>query len=344
MLNLTDRRKRRHGFTLVELLVVIAIIGILISLLLPAVQAAREAARRSQCENNLKQHALAMLNYESAKKVFPPGRAGCDGSNCPGCQGHGNEKRQSTSGFVAMLAYIEGSALYPLSSMDSGSGASNVWGVWNESNNSGLFSAWQDAQRLQLVGARPGVLVCPSSMADPFFLLTDPQASGVYAPLPQQSAIGSYGLCHGHLGPRNIGSVMKCDNTGLFNYVVRRSRRQIADGTSKTFAIGEVIGGHTASGVNIWTYAFRTGSVLRNTENPLNIPVGQPSTSPGSNCDYGPCWNGAFGSEHKGGANFAYTDGHVSYVSENIALDVYQAASTIAGRRDGTVEPSQTPQ
>ena len=75
----------RHGFTLVELLVVIAIIGILVALLLPAIQAAREAARRTQCQNNLKNIALACLNYENSHKVLPPGAintglAGPDGN------------------------------------------------------------------------------------------------------------------------------------------------------------------------------------------------------------------------------------------------------------------------
>ena len=96
-------RRSSCGFTLVELLVVIAIIGILVALLLPAVQAAREAARRSQCANNLKQIGLAILNYESAHQVLPPG--GITVGPCCGTQSH-------TSWAIAILPQLEEMALY----------------------------------------------------------------------------------------------------------------------------------------------------------------------------------------------------------------------------------------
>ena len=96
------RREARRGFTLIELLVVIAIIAILVSLLLPAVQQAREAARRSQCQNNLKQIGLAMHNYHSRHKMFPSGRAGTGGS--------GNGDRLSV--FPPLLPFLDEGALW----------------------------------------------------------------------------------------------------------------------------------------------------------------------------------------------------------------------------------------
>ncbi len=101
---------RRRAFTLVELLVVIAIIGILIALLLPTINAARESGRRSQCANNQKQMGLGFVAYESARNVFPPGRSGYDGSGAPAntpCAG-----RSGTSGFVYILPNIEMNDVY----------------------------------------------------------------------------------------------------------------------------------------------------------------------------------------------------------------------------------------
>ncbi len=118
---------RRRGFTLVELLVVIAIIGILVGLLLPAVQAAREAARRMQCSNNVKQLALAALNYESAYKRFPSRQGG---------SGYIRryQQRMRLSGFAAMLPYLEQSALYNSIQQQQ----RNPWNNWYRTNGGQL--------------------------------------------------------------------------------------------------------------------------------------------------------------------------------------------------------------
>ncbi len=106
---------RRPAFTLVELLVVIAIIGVLVALLLPAVQAAREAARRSQCSNNLKQLGLGLHNYHDSYNAFPA-RQGGSGNRCDGeldpCPSNWNHMRMRMSGFVSLLPYIEQQPLY----------------------------------------------------------------------------------------------------------------------------------------------------------------------------------------------------------------------------------------
>ena len=108
---------RIRGFTLVELLVVIAIIGILVALLLPAIQSAREAARRSSCVNNEKQIGVALLNYEISHKKFPAGRHGCDASvdsKVKGCEAKPSVEPSAMSGFVKILPYMEEQALYDL--------------------------------------------------------------------------------------------------------------------------------------------------------------------------------------------------------------------------------------
>lgn len=122
-------RNRRPAFTLVELLVVIAIIGILVGLLLPAVQAAREAARRMQCSNNLKQIALAALNYESAYKRFPSRNGGRGG--IPGTPGGPSGDRMRLSGFGTMLPFLEQTALWNAIQANPNTNPWNGWYVQN---------------------------------------------------------------------------------------------------------------------------------------------------------------------------------------------------------------------
>jgi prepilin-type N-terminal cleavage/methylation domain-containing protein/prepilin-type processing-associated H-X9-DG protein len=140
-----NRQRLCRGFTLIELLVVIAIIAVLVALLLPAVQQAREAARRSQCQNNLKQLGLALNNYESSYSVLPPGRIvyvsptddGTASANANATAGHGD----CFSAFAQLLPQLDQQNIYNLINF-----------------NSGPDTAAND----QVVGVQPPVFVCPS--------------------------------------------------------------------------------------------------------------------------------------------------------------------------------------
>ena len=141
------RSRRSAGFTLVELLVVIAIIGILIALLLPAVQAAREAARRSQCTNHLKQLALAVHNYADTYKAFPPKKMGTSG---PGdCN---NWNNQYGSGLMRLLPFYEQQALY-----DQWSSVQGTWPAFGP-------CPWGPGQGddYTIYDAQVATLLCPS--------------------------------------------------------------------------------------------------------------------------------------------------------------------------------------
>ncbi|MBN2579303.1 MAG: DUF1559 domain-containing protein [Pirellulales bacterium] len=282
----------------------IAIIGILIALLMPAVQAAREAARRSQCTNNLKQIGLGMLSYEGAMKTFPPGRLGCDGITATPCEFDPPEKRVGTSAFVLILPHIELGPLYK--SMDL---------------QTGLYSyAYpMNAKNAIAVKQRPSVFVCPSDTANPLLTLSSELfQSGFY------EATGSYAMSGGTYGPDyGVGTGIKVRNTGMFLYKIKITLKEVKDGTSSTLLVGEVYDGHMAESRSTWTNGGRHHS-FRYTTNPLNTPPGKGiTTSP-----YGIPLNGAFMSKHRGGANFAFVDGHVEFLDENIDLNVYKALST----------------
>ncbi len=213
--------KRRTAFTLVELLVVIAIIGILIALLLPAVQAAREAARRSQCSNNLKQIGLALHNYHDTFNSFPPARV-----RDQRCTDEWNSN--NISWHARILAYMEQSALYDAINWE-------VWPGWNAPN---------DQVRNKVVTG----YLCPSDSGDGGIMWTALDGTRVsgYAP---DGALGhtNYVACVGD-DPRLRTTTG--ESRGIF-FVMRRridgqasgklSFASVRDGTSNTLAFSECV-------------------------------------------------------------------------------------------------------
>ncbi len=309
MLRLAEDNRRRRGFTLVELLVVIAIIGMLIALLLPAVNSAREAARRTTCVNKQRQIGLAILNYETTVGRFPAGRIGCDDTGdtmdhriCP--PGLPAEKKTAASGFVTILPQLEEQPLYDQLNVDEG-------GLWNR--NVDDLNWYQDKSKCQGIKQRIDIFVCPS---DPSQVI-----SSVY--LPVKAATASYAFVQGTLGPDSPVHLTKYENDGMFLYVKARTANQVRDGLSSTTMIGEVVLSDTWESSNTWSYALANADCLRNTCNALN-------TWPGDGVVL-ERQNGAFGSEHPGGAVFCFADGHVKFTTNEIDMDVYRAQSTIRG-------------
>lgn len=328
---------RRSGFTLVELLVVIAIIGILIALLLPAVQQAREAARRIQCVNNLKQIGLGLLNHEDTHGDFPAGRQACDNDASVAlyCEEEISERgnQMSMAGaslFVHILPYVEEQALFDqLSPNEVPLWAPNITWPLGE-------PGVQEA-----LGIRPEGYACPS---DGELQLVPEYQHGVSIRIP--TSTGSYAGSMGTCGPGEFGNFWcgdvrdlqydstlrfrgKFENNGIFMYRRRLKARQVTDGLSNTIFVGETIDGHTASQTNIWTNGNRGQSSLRSTTYPMNYPL---SIDNGSglweNASKTERTNAAFGSKHPGGSNFAYGDGHVSFLPETIDQLIYQQISS----------------
>ena len=192
-------RNSRRGFTLVELLVVIAIIGILIALLLPAVQQAREAARRIQCTNNLKQLGLALHNYHDTHGSFVPRKQGTS-------NGSGNlSNRGRASGYIGLLPFLEQTAMYAqiyagdATRNPQGPAAWSGWAVWNDS---------------------PDMLLCPSA--------THTGSDRTY--------VTNYMFSVGDTIQNNRD---KTNLRGLFQKKIGVKFKDITDGTSNTMAMSE---------------------------------------------------------------------------------------------------------
>lgn len=284
---------RRSGFTLVELLVVIAIIGILIALLLPAVQAAREAARRSQCTNNLKQLGIALHNYHDTHKKLPPGWL----------QKYVGTALSSTSwgwgSFV--LPYVEQQSLYDV--IEPGQGS-----LWGATGNATKLAAMQQ----ELKAFR-----CPSDIQT----VTN---SG-------RTINGQALTVSNYIGNNSSDSNITSDNVdigGLFVENKSLTFADILDGTSNTVALGERDWQYrTADGTRKVSYAALVfgvgdrGSNLRRGDQvgcgvyKLNLKGTNQPADGQANDRRGYM---SYGSRHPGGANFVLADGSVRFVSETI--------------------------
>ena len=329
-----------HGFTLVELLVVIAIIGVLVALLLPAVQAAREAARRIQCSNNLKQIGLADLNYEQINGNIVPARLGPDSTFwLPLRYLRTAVERSGASGFVLMLPQMELQALFDRLDIYENE---SIWPAQPPFSTKGFWSSIPG--RKEAIGTSIAGYICPSEGSE---LHVENHS---WNPAP---AVGSYAFVAGHRGINGGGinpdlptpgatytpanaCMIKHHNTGphLYHTVVKLSH--IEDGTSNTISVGEVIetsadtitapDGTVARSRNIWTYVLRYLDCFRMTTVALNTPPWAETLNVN-----GDVVNGAFASRHPGGAQFVHVDGHVEFLPDEIDFDLYQNLSTIAG-------------
>jgi prepilin-type N-terminal cleavage/methylation domain-containing protein/prepilin-type processing-associated H-X9-DG protein len=325
MANGTGRRSR--GFTLIELLVVIAIIAVLIALLLPAVQAAREAARRAQCVNNLKQLALAAMNYESSNNMFP------GGSYSPVSKPSTWHFAQNFSCFVRMLPFTEQSPMY---------------NAVNFNMNYGSYT------NVTIAGVRLSILTCPSDTANtPNNIRT--VSSGSTVPgwnfgannSPDQPPDNVYPQCYSSYGGNSgewgvewqnsylssspgeytqLNGVIYCDSIVTI--------AQISDGTSNTFLFGE----HARTNLQIYDPGYALSDGQWNSGRPYDTMVctfypPNPGLSGGNvgtaaNVIKTGFYPYSASSQHPGGVNMAFSDGSVKFIKNTISSWSFSATGT----------------
>lgn len=307
-------RRPLDAFTLVELLVVITIIGILISLLLPAVQSAREAARRLQCSNNLKQVTLAMYLHHEAKGFLPPGLSG----NMQNSYDSGTMTAEM-SWFPFILPYVEQQALFDSYDLYM-AGETACCGAW---------AKWYTVVP---------IMMCPSDSANPKIQA----ASGGAMPsgVTSQGFHGNYVMCSGDTSFTPPGDVKGLNLNGLFFSKSQITFDTIRDGVSNTLMAGELLlvsdttSNHDVRGRY---YNGREGSCLFSTLYPPNTTVGDsipycidmPSVAPCGSADE---YVQSLRSCHPGGVNVSMADGAVTFISNSIDSDTFHR---LGSRRDG---------
>jgi prepilin-type N-terminal cleavage/methylation domain-containing protein/prepilin-type processing-associated H-X9-DG protein len=351
MLNSSEGRVRA-GFTLIELLVVIAIIGVLIALLLPAVQAAREAARRAQCINNMKQIGLAIHNYESANTCVVPGNiAGLGQSMMPGAGTCGRaifSNCQNSPWFTMLLSQIEQGAMYnalnftlgmegPLAPLPLGFFANST-----------------------MASTKISLFQCPSDRIQTFQI--NPGYAGGFLSKPLLTK-GNYGVSFGNTywgqDQPAPAAPMRDPVTGLVP-VFRRPAfghfnitfADVTDGLSNTIFLGEVLQGdlYDIRGV-LWSTIPGGGSFFSRMppNNPTdyyqagisgdylnNVPGLFCFSNPGQDlpCTAGASDKGAYAgarSRHPGGINVLMGDGSVRFVKDTVNMPTWLGLNTIQG-------------
>jgi prepilin-type N-terminal cleavage/methylation domain-containing protein len=311
--------RRRSAFTLIELLVVIAIIAVLIALLLPAVQQAREAARRSQCKNNMKQIGLALHNYLDTHKVFPPSRlavgfvgwGGPSQTDAPGPAGYLN-----ATGWTMLLPYLDQGPLYNRYNFNNAASWSYVYGAYSTAQMIGNPDLNADVVKTQL-----GVLLCPSDPNDKFYNSTNQYYSisgtnrgGARTNYDFNVWYGEYyyqGYALTHLAQTDRSAFAANSSSKI---------EDIKDGASNTALVTETIRSVWNGVPPAWGHAghVQVGIALDNPWTPgINLwqypDPGHTTATPGTLCN----WASA-GSVHDGGCHILLGDGAVRFVSQNI--------------------------
>lgn len=327
-------QRLKRGFTLVELLVVIAIIGILVALLLPAVQSAREAARRMQCGNNMKQIALSLHNYVDTFKTLPA--AGRGYGMCNGTPAGGQVK--NSNGLVSLLPFLEQQPLHDKFNHSQAYSASNIRSsgtvVGNPATNGNAA----------LSQAVLSVFTCPSDNNGP---QSRPLAGIHYGPAPGftgaptnydfiTSAFTDFSNCNSY---QNSGTIKR-----MFGEESSTRFAEVTDGLTNTFMLGETTKWHQNGCSFAWAYR---GWVMTGVDpypsasdagiNLWHMPWVHPTwQSPPYNPQKGHTrtWWSAAASLHPGGCQFALGDGSVRFIPETIQKSMLDNLSRMS---DGQV-------